>query len=72
MLKEENIALKDALVQREIDYDESQVKLSELNHKYNALKIAKSLQNGDDNESLKKRIDAMVREIDTCIELVDE
>lgn len=71
-LKKENVVLKEELVQKQVDYDESQVKLSELNHKYNALKIAKSLQSGDDNEGLKKRIDAMVREIDTCIELIDE
>ena len=71
-LKRENVVLKEDLVQREIDYDESQVKLSELNYKYNALKIAKSLQSGDDNEGLKKQIDAMVKEINTCIELIDE
>ncbi|MDA3853706.1 MAG: hypothetical protein PF444_05630 [Bacteroidales bacterium] len=71
-LKRENVVLKEDLVQKEIDYDESQVKLSELDYKYNALKIAKSLQSGDDNEGLKKRIDAMVKEINTCIELIDE
>jgi len=71
-LKAENSELRRELVQKQIDNDESQMKISELDHKYNALKIAKSLQNGGDNKSLKKQIDAMVREIDTCIELIDE
>lgn len=71
-LKGESRKLREELVKKQIDYDESQLKLSELDHKYNALKIAKSLQNGGDNESLKKQINAMVREIDTCIELIDE
>ena len=71
-LKEANILLREELIQKQIAFDESQVKLSELDKKYNALKIAKALESGDDNESLKKRIDAMVREIDTCIELIDE
>lgn len=71
-LKKENFALKEELTRKQIDFDESQIKLRELEHKYNALKIAKSLSSNDDEERLKKQLDAMVREIDTCIELIDE
>ncbi len=71
-LKKKNIDLNEALNRLQIDFDDSRVELSELKHKYKALKIAKSLDNTGDNESLKKQINAMVREIDTCIELIDE
>lgn len=71
-LKRENVRLHEDLIKREIDYDESQIELSELKHKYNALKIAKSLPNDGDNNGLKKQINAMVREIDTCIELIEK
>ena len=71
-LMDENVSLKEEMVRKQVEFDESQIKLSELNQRYNALKIAKSLQSGDNNQSLKKRINAMVKEINTCIELIDE
>ncbi len=71
-LKEENTRLQEELTQKQINFDKSQVALGELKNKYNALKLAKSLDQGEDTQALKKRIDAMVREIDTCIELIDE
>ena len=70
-LKDENIRLENELMQKQVDFDESQVALSEIQKKYNALKLAKALESGEDNRDLKKRIDAMVKEIDTCIELID-
>ncbi len=69
--KEENEALKEDLTKKEVDFDNQTVVLSELKNKYNALKIARSLK-GEDKEEMKKRIDAMVKEIETCIELIDQ
>lgn len=71
-LKNENVEIVKELERLQIECDENKVKLSELGQKYKALKIAKSLGNADDTDSLKKQINAMVREIDTCIELIDE
>jgi len=71
-LKIENERLRSELNQKQIALDESQIRMNELEKKYNALKLAKSLSGSNDNEDLKKRIDAMVKEIDTCIELIDE
>lgn len=71
-LKQENGMLKQELETTVVELDNSRVKHNELESKYEALKIAKALNNGDDNSELKKQIDAMVREIDTCIELVEQ
>ena len=70
-LKKENETLKERLTEKELDFDNQKIVLSELETKYNALRLAKTL-NGEDSEAMKKRIDAMVKEIETCIELIEQ
>ncbi len=70
-LQRENKRLQEELERKQIDFDESQVALSEMEKKYNALKFAKTLETNISNIEQKKRIDAMVKEINTCIELID-
>jgi hypothetical protein len=71
-LKHENSVLHEELEAKQLAMDESKVKLGELEHRYSTLKIAKALGSNADNDSLKKQVNAMVREIETCIELIDK
>lgn len=71
-LKEENEILRKKLSEEQDASVERNLMISEMKDKYETLKIAKSLNNDSDNEALKKRINAMVREIDTCIELIEQ
>lgn len=70
-LKQMNETLKERLTKQEVDFDNQKIAIGELQTKYNALKIAKTLE-GDNSEAMKKRIDAMVKEIETCIELIEQ
>lgn len=47
-------------------------KINELEHKYNTLKIAKSLLAGsNDEQEARSKVNRMVREIDKCIALLN-
>lgn len=70
-LKQENETLEERLTKQEVEFDNQKIALGELHIKYNALKLAKTLE-GKDSEATKKRIDAMVKEIETCIELIEK
>lgn len=70
-LKKQNETLSEQVIQLEVERDNQKVVISELQSKYNALKLAKTLE-GEDSEAMKKRIDAMVKEIETCIELIEK
>lgn len=71
-LKKENRELSERVEAKQVRCDECEVRLNELEHKYNALKIAKSLNDETGSAEARKRMDAMVREIDKCIELINE
>jgi hypothetical protein len=68
-----NALLEDRLANQKTSLDECLEKKKVLEDKYNALKIAKSFGNSEERkEKLLRQIDAMVREIDESIELIDE
>lgn len=71
-LKAENSNLAQQLESTIVELDNSREKQKELESRYNTLKIAKTLSNSEDSDAVKKRINAMVREIDTCIGLIEQ
>ena len=65
-LNEENVALKNSLSDVNERYEE-------LNHNHEMLKISKAFSGSEEEkEGLKKKIGLMVRDIDKCIELLNE
>lgn len=71
-LKAENSNLAQQLESTIVELDNSREKQKELESRYKTLKIAKTLSNSEDSDAVKKRINAMVREIDTCIGLIEQ
>ncbi len=70
-------AEKETLVNEKISLiktiEEQNIKISEIEDKYNSLQIAKAVVTKDvDSEYAKKRIDGIVREIDKCIALLNK
>lgn len=65
-LNEENITLKSNL-------SSLQNQFKELNHNHEMLKISRSFSGSEDEkQAFKKKIGLMVRDIDKCIELLNE
>lgn len=67
---------KNHLVEKEVELmklvEEKDKRISELESKYNVLKVAKSLLATSDNpQEAKKKINGIVREIDKCIALLN-
>lgn len=71
-LKHENKVLREQLDENQLTMDENKVRYGELKYRYDTLKIAQSFDGNSDNTDLKKQINAMVREIEKCIELIDQ
>jgi predicted nucleic acid-binding Zn-ribbon protein len=71
--KKKNSDLKSANNELNSEISELKNKISELEKKYDALKFAKSLENVEgDTQEAKKRINKIVREIDSCIALLNK
>jgi inorganic pyrophosphatase len=73
-IKNEKEALVDEKIQLLRTIEEQQVKIAEIENNYKNLQIAKAVSTKDEGESdfAKKRIDAIVREIDKCIALLNK
>lgn len=72
ILKHENQVLREKADKNQLTMDEDRVRYGELKYKYDTLKIAKAFEGNTDNGDLKKQVNAMVREIEKCIELIDQ
>ena len=72
-VNDENIKLKKEVEQIYNELNERDKKITEIEEKYNALVIAKTLVSDDDGEKAmaKERINRIVREIDQCIALLN-
>ena len=67
--KQKILEEKDKLVSR---IQKQEKVINELEHKYNTLKLAKSLLAGSDNgNDARLKVNRMVREIDKCIALLN-
>ncbi len=65
LLKQENAELTQKMVLQD-------KRISELEHKYDNLKIARSLvSNGEDTHDARIKVNRIVREIDKCIALLN-
>ncbi len=65
----ENLREENAELTRKIDLKDKL--LDELEHKYENLKMARSLVNGDGIHDAKIKVNRIVREIDKCIALLN-
>jgi len=70
-LKEENLKLKTQLSEMKVVVEEQQLKINELNDKHQVLKIAKTIENENDNKDSIKQLDIYIKEIDHCIALLN-
>ncbi|MDD4922679.1 MAG: hypothetical protein PHS30_09425 [Bacteroidales bacterium] len=72
-LRLDNAALKNALEVQEIKLKEAKEGIHSLTIKYDNLKLAKMISYGDtDVKNAQQRLSKLVREVDKCIELINE
>ncbi len=72
-LREENKTLKEALLQKELSFLHIQEELRDISQKYDRLKMVKMMSAQDDDlKATRQRLSRLVREINTCIALVNE
>ncbi len=72
-LKKENKALKETLSEKEESLLSIQEELRDISQKYDRLKLVKTISKQDEDlQDTKQRLSRLVREINTCIALVNE
>lgn len=72
-LKQENLRLTEQVKSLEDTCSKVQSDFSELKEKHRVLMISKSFSGSDDErKEMKKKVGMMVREIDKCLELLNE
>ena len=73
-IKNEKAILVDEKIQLLKKLEEQNIKIAEIENNYKNLQIAKVVATKDEGESdyAKKRIDAIVRDIDKCIALLNK
>ena len=70
--REKNLRLENELQSLKLKYDQQEKKITELEHKYNNLKLARVLIEGDEGvHDAKIKVNSIVREIDKCIALLN-
>ena len=70
--QERNSKLESELITLKAKNDQQEKFITELEHKYNNLKLAKVLTNGEEGvHDAKIKVNSIVREIDKCIALLN-
>lgn len=70
-LKQENAELYEMVDERDAQIKELQEKLSQAEHDYNSLKMAKMMTISDaDMEATQKRVAKLIRDVNKCITLL--
>ncbi len=70
--RERNSKLEQELQNLRVKYDQQEKKITEIEHKYNNLKLAKVLTDGDEGaHDARIKVNSIVREIDKCIALLN-
>ena len=70
-LKQENAELYEMVDERDAQIKALQEKLSQAEHDYNSLKMAKMMTISDaDMEATQKRVAKLIRDVNTCITLL--
>ena len=70
-LKKENLILKKDIQKHKKQNEIMITKINNLTQKSDLLKINKSIESESDSNYTKKKIDHYIREIDKCINLID-
>ncbi|MDP3311883.1 hypothetical protein [Lutibacter sp.] len=72
-LKEENELLHQKITKLEMKLEEEKQLLNDFDKKYQTLKIAKTIEGSkEDRKETKLKINALIREIDSCINQLSE
>lgn len=72
-LKEENQRLSDELAQKKEELLDAHSQIVNLRSNYNSLKIAQSIGNTEeDKKKAYKRLTRLVRDVDTCLDLLKD
>lgn len=72
-LKEENELLHQKITKLEMKLQEEKQLLNDFDKKYQTLKIAKTIEGSkEDRKETKLKINALIREIDSCINQLSE
>jgi hypothetical protein len=71
-IKSDNDILTQKAVSQQLIIDEQKTEIENLQKQVQALKIAKSVESGQDTTKVKEKIQDLVREIDRCIELLNK
>lgn len=72
-LRRDNAELEKALEVKEIKLKEVKENIQDLTIRYDNLKLAKMISNGDaDIKGAQQRLSKLVREVDKCIALINE
>lgn len=66
-LKEKNEVITNQNISYKEQLEEQKLVIQELENKLKTIKLAKSLEEGSDNDLAKAKINELVREIDKCI-----
>ncbi len=71
-LQQEKIQLQAALEAAQSTISASDDQSSELKEKYEALKLAKSIEHPDDRDAVMSKIDLYLKEIDICLKTLGD
>ena len=72
-IKEDNIILSNEVNKLNSELNIYKEKLEEIENKYNNLRLARSIADGDsDDKDVKLKLNIIIREIDNCIALLNK
>lgn len=71
-IKQENEHLRNKIVELKIDIEADKEKIKELEEKIKTIKLSKSIENKRELTDTKLKINELVREIDKCIQLLNQ
>ena len=72
-IKEDNIILSNEVNKLNSELNIYKEKLEEIENKYNNLRLARSIADGDsDDKEVKLKLNRIIREIDNCIALLNK
>lgn len=72
-IKEDNIILSNEVNKLNSELNIYKEKLEEIENKYNNLRLARSIADGDSNDKdVKLKLNRIIREIDNCIALLNK
>ncbi|MDD4576080.1 MAG: hypothetical protein PHI36_06595 [Bacteroidales bacterium] len=71
-IKHENEHLRNQIVELKIDIETSKEQIDELENKIKIIKLSKTIENKRELTDTKLKINELVREIDRCIQMLNQ